>query len=69
MKYDRFEHEQQIMSCWNICEDLKELSIGVMEHDMTQDQIANVLIGLEELYKLKFERLFNQFELSIKELK
>lgn len=69
MKYDRFEHEQQIMACWNICDELKELSIGVMEHDMTTDQIANVLIGLEELYKLKFDRLFSQFELSIKELK
>lgn len=67
MKYDRFGHEQQIMSCWNICDDLKVLTEGVLESDMTTDQISNVLIGLTDLYQLKFDKLFKTFEASIKQ--
>ncbi len=65
MTYDRIEHETQIMACWSICDDLQTLSEGVMEKDLTTDQIANILIGLEQLYQLKFDKLFKQFESSI----
>jgi hypothetical protein len=69
MKYDRFDHEQQIMQCWALCEDLKVLSEGVLERNLSSDQIANVLLGMEQLYQLKFEKLFEQLEQSIRENK
>lgn len=50
------------MTCWNICEDLDTLCEGVLEHDMTNDQISNVLLGMKDLYQLKFEKLWDQFE-------
>jgi hypothetical protein len=60
--FDRFDMEQQIMSCWNVTTDLKDLSEAVLESDMTKDQIANVLAGVEQSYNILFEKLFRQFE-------
>lgn len=61
-KKDRFELEQQILECWGICEDLDTLMEAVLEQDLTRDSIANVLLGMKELYSLKFQRTFNTFE-------
>ena len=65
--FNRFDFEQQIMSCWNVTTDLKDLAEGVLEHDLSQDQIANSLIGMRELYELRFDKLFRQFEQLIRE--
>lgn len=65
--FNQFDMEQQIMNCWNICEDLDTLNEGVLERGMTADQISNVLIGLKQLYQLKFETLFEQFEAMLRE--
>lgn len=67
-KLNQFDMEQQIMTCWNVCEDLDTLSEGVVERNMTTDNIANVLIGMKDLYQLKFEKLMEQFEDLVKEL-
>ena len=66
-KFDRFDFEQQIMSCWNITTDIKDLNEGVLESDLSKDQISNALIGLEQLYELRFNKLFRQFETLIQE--
>jgi len=67
---ERFELEQQIMNCWSVVDDLDTLFEEVCENDeFTQDQISNILLGLKELYQLKFEKLFRQFEQSIRETK
>ena len=63
---DRFDLEQQIMVCWNIVEDIGLLNKGVLEgrpdgNTMTQDEISNYLLGLESIYALKFEQLFDTF--------
>lgn len=65
MTYDRFEHEQQIMTCWAIVDELKTINEGVLEKDLSPDQVANMLSGLSALYQLKFEKLFALFEASI----
>ena len=60
---DQFDLEQQIMGCWGVIDDIKILSEHVMEDDdATTDSIANTLIGIENLYRLKFEKLFRTFE-------
>lgn len=58
----RFELEQAIMSCWNTGEDLKLLSNKVLEGDITDDDIANTLIGIERLHDMRCERVFEIFE-------
>lgn len=57
-----FDLEQQILDCWNITSELGTLVEGVLEKDLTTDQIANILIGLKDLYELKFDKAFSTFE-------
>ena len=59
---DRFDMEQEVMKCWNVVEDLKVLHEGVLEKELTRDQISNILLGLGEIYQLRFEILFDTFE-------
>ena len=59
--------EQQIMDVWSVVEDLKTLNEGVLERDLTRDQISNILLGMQELYQLKFDILFQNFEQLIRE--
>ena len=61
-----FELEQDIMSCWNITNDLDSLFEAVMEKELTKDSIANILLGMKELYDIKFDKLFSTFEKAIK---
>jgi hypothetical protein len=60
--FNRFDMEQEIMNCWNVCEDLETVCEGVLEREINQDQISNVLLGMKELYQLKFEKLWENFE-------
>lgn len=65
---DRFDLESQIMSCWNVVDDLDLLFEEVTESEqLDQDQLSNILLGMKELYQLKFQKLFSTFENSIKE--
>ena len=61
-KFDRFDFEQQIMTCWCITTDLKDLRESVMERGLNHDRVANILCGIEQLYELRFQKLFEQFE-------
>jgi hypothetical protein len=63
--FDRFEFEQDLMRAWGIVDDIRDLTAGVLEHGMTPDQISNVLVGMETLYQLRFERLMAQFERAV----
>jgi hypothetical protein len=66
----RFDLEQQILSCWNMVEDVKVLNAHMLDYrDMSQDEISNYLLGLETIYNVRFEQLFATFEKLIKEKK
>lgn len=67
MKFNRFDFEQQLLECWNVTKDIKTVYEGVCDSSpaMTEDQIANALIGLEALYELKFEKLWQMFEQGV----
>lgn len=62
MSKDRFDLEQEIMDCWRIVDDLKTLTTGILDNDMSIDKVANILIGLEDLYTLRFKSLFEVLE-------
>ena len=57
---DRFDLEQNIMQCWNVTDDI-QLYLDMCD-DMDEDQRMNYLIGLKQMYQMKFERLWNNFE-------
>lgn len=64
---DRFDLEQNIMQCWNVTDDINLLYENVMEKDLTTDQIANTLLGMKQLYELKFNKLWDNFEKLVAE--
>lgn len=57
---DRFDLEQNIMQCWNVTDDI-QLYLDMYDN-MDEDQRMNYLIGLKQMYQMKFERLWNNFE-------
>lgn len=57
---DRFDLEQEIMSCWQIVDDLKYIKPKDYESSVAID-------GLQALYTNKFDSLFKLFETLIKE--
>tara|TARA_B110000503_G_C6858599_1_gene293877 strand:- start:104 stop:565 length:462 start_codon:yes stop_codon:yes gene_type:complete len=69
---DRFDLEERLTDCWDITSDLKCLYEYIGDHaffrDMSgthQDEIINIMIGLEKLYNVKFERLSATMEQCI----
>jgi hypothetical protein len=61
MKYDRFDLEQLILKNWEVVTEIKHLR-ELMETNPTQDQIENYLLGLETIYEVKFNKLWDCFE-------
>jgi transcription initiation factor IIE alpha subunit len=63
MTKDRFDLEQAIMNCWLITDDLQLVIEAIVDkkYEMTDDEIANLLIGLKQLYQVKFERTLDTF--------
>ena len=62
----RFTLEDQIMECWGVVDDIDMVySTEALYED--QDRMMNVLLGMQELYRLRFERLFQTFEHLIHE--
>jgi len=59
-----FDFEQSIMQCWNVIDDIKLVTQQVYDRPkpLTEDELGNLLIGLESMYQLKFEKLWSEFE-------
>lgn len=63
----RFDLEQDIMNCWSVVDDIKELNRCMLDRrKMTDDEVSNYLLGLETIYQVKFERLMETFEMLIR---
>lgn len=59
---DRFKLEEQIMSCWNITDDLTLLS-----ESFTPSKQDQILEGIVLVYEMKFKKLFDTFEALVQE--
>jgi len=62
---DRFDLEQEIMNCWHITNDIDSVAHFVGEINMDakdQDAVLNMLLGMKQLYDVKFGVLFDTFE-------
>lgn len=64
---NRFDLEQQIMNCWQVCEDIDAVYQVGGTREMTEDELANALLGLKTLYQLKFEILMQTFETMLRQ--
>ena len=57
----RFTLEDRLMECWGVVDDIDMVySNEALYQD--EDRMMNVLLGMQELYRLRFERLFQTFE-------
>ena len=59
---DRFDLEQNILDCWKITDDVNLLYKNVMEEELDKDIISNVVLGLQAIYSMRFEQLWETFE-------
>ena len=69
IQYDRFNLEEEIQNVWQTKDDLNAVAERLFEDTvfMTEDQIANVLIGLSELHETRMKKLWRVFETMVKE--
>lgn len=65
---DRFDLESDLMSCWNVVDDINLLLETVMDSPRysdippeTCDMLSNSLIGIKELYDMRFQKVWNTF--------
>jgi hypothetical protein len=58
-----FEFEQALFKVWNITEDIEMLYEAAMQESggLSVDQIANTLLGMKQLYELRFEKLYEHY--------
>jgi hypothetical protein len=61
---DRFDLEQHIMQAWITSEDLDLFLWKLMDSpdEMTEDEIANMLIGIKAIHDARMHKLWNTFE-------
>jgi hypothetical protein len=58
---DRFDLEEKINQTYHFVDALNDISYGVMEVGMTNDEIVNALDGLAVMLKLHTQKLFDTF--------
>jgi hypothetical protein len=59
---DRFEIEDKIMGLHSIVDSLNDISYGILEADMTKDDIVNAIDGLAVMVDLKIAKLFDAYK-------
>lgn len=65
---DQFDVEQGIMQCWLVVDDLDTIVTHMLDvKKMSEDELANVLIGLKQLYAMKFYSLMSTYEKYLQE--
>ena len=59
----RFDLEQEILDCWGVCDDIDSIYSALYEEmPIDNDRFANLMLGLKELYSIKFQRTFATLE-------
>jgi len=56
--------EKEIMNCWNVVEDIR--SYLKTDH-IDEDRVSNFLIGMQELYQVKFENMMKVYTAALQE--
>ena len=62
---DRFDLEQEMMNCRRVTDDIDSVAhfVGQMNIDAKdQDALLNMLLGMKQLYDVKFQVMFETFE-------
>ena len=63
---NRFDLEQKILETHDFVDRLNDISYGVLETEMTNDEIADSIHGLAILLKLHTEKTFDLYKRTFK---
>lgn len=63
---DRFDLESKITDTYHFVDHLNDLSYGILENNLSQDEIADALHGLAVVLKCHTDKLFNVFTQALK---
>ena len=58
---DRFDLENRITELHSVVDSLNDISYGVLESDLSRDEVVNAVDGLAVITKMKVEKLFDTF--------
>lgn len=58
---NRFDLEEHINNLYSLVDSLNDISYGILEGDLDQDETTNAIDGLAVITKLKIEKLFDIF--------
>jgi hypothetical protein len=56
---DRFDLENEISALYNFAENLGTLSEGILEHNLSKDEIVNAVEGLRVMLSLQANKLMD----------
>ena len=56
---DRFDLETEISGLYNFADQLGSLSEGILEHNLTNDEVVNALEGVKVLINLHTNKLLD----------
>ena len=66
----RIELEEHIMDCWRVVDDIKTVyTVHQDIGELSVDEMSIILMGIEKLYCLKFQLLFEVFEKHLRALR
>lgn len=59
-----YEFEQKIMAAWSTKEDIELIYKNYLDgkEKMTEDEVANVLIGLSAIHDMRMQQVWEDFE-------
>jgi hypothetical protein len=63
---DRFQLETDITNLHNIADDLDLLLEGILERDMDTDDVANAVLGIATMARLRVDKAFDSFKAAFK---
>ena len=69
-----FDLEQQIVECWNVVDDIDMLYHHFGDNPRfsgmdakAEDEMMNLLLGVKSMYSLKFQRMWDTYEIVCRE--
>ena len=63
---DRFQLETDITNLYNIADDIDLVVEAILERDMDTDDVANALLGISTMTKLRVDKAFDSFKATLK---
>jgi hypothetical protein len=65
----RFELEERIMDCWHVVNDIRVVQTLHQDvGELSVDDMSIILMGIQKLYGLKFQWLYEVFEKHLRAL-